>query len=311
MDNLRNKLKKINMNGELHFNEPMSGHTTFKTGGPADIFVKPAGPGELNAVLNAVKTSGEPELPLFILGGGANLLVADEGIRGIVIDMGNIDDISTGADGLLICGAGATVDAAAEAAYSASLSGMDSFYGMPGTIGGGIWMNARCYGRSFSDILKSVTFINDAGVLKTIETSPEDFGYKQSPFQQMQSVIVEAAFRLEQANAEQIRTCMKNNREDREKKGHYAAPCAGSVFKNNRAFGDPSGTIIDSLGLRGKKIGGAAISDQHANIIINCGNAKSIDIYELINYTRAEVLDAYGWELEPEIQLIGNFSKPL
>ncbi len=308
MDNLRNILKKINMNGELHFNEPMSNHTTFKTGGPAEIFIKPADPGELKTVLDAVKDFGEPGFPLFILGGGANLLVSDEGIHGTVIDMAMLNSISISESGLLTCGAGTTVDAAAEAAYSASLAGLDSFYGMPGTIGGGIWMNARCYGRSFCDILSSVTFINDAGVLKTMEASPEDFGYKLSPFQNMQSVIVEACFRLEPENAELIRGNMKRNKLDRENKGHYAAPCAGSVFKNNRAFGEPSGAIIDSLGLRGKKIGGAAVSDQHANIIINCGDAKSRDIYRLINYIRAEVLDAYGYDLEPEIQFIGNFS---
>ncbi|MBI9105974.1 MAG: UDP-N-acetylmuramate dehydrogenase [Spirochaetales bacterium] len=307
MDNLRNILKRININGELHFNEPMSDHTTFQTGGPAEIFIKPADTTELKSIIEQIGAFGL-DFPIFILGGGANLLVSDEGISGLVIDMTNLNAIKVDSDGTLICGAGTRVDEAAEAAYSAGLSGFDSFYGMPGTIGGGIWMNARCYGTSFSDILKTVTYIDEKKIVLTMENSDGIFNYKQSPFQNIKSVIIEASFHLNPGNPAIIRKNMNSNRSDREKKGHYAAPCAGSIFKNNRSFGEPSGAIIDSLGLRGKTIGGAKISDKHANIIINTGSATSKDILRLINFTREEVKQAYGFELEPEIQLIGNFS---
>jgi UDP-N-acetylmuramate dehydrogenase len=296
------------MKGELHYNESMSRHTTFKTGGPADIFIKPADVNELQTILKAVKGSLADNFPLFILGGGANLLVSDRGIRGIVIDMSMLNNVEISETGLLKCGAGITVDDAAEASYRAGFSGLDSFYGMPGTVGGGIWMNARCYGRSFSDILRSVTFLDDEYDVKTMIISSADFAYKISPFQKIKSVIIEASFKLEHENPVLIRRNMENNKSDREKKGHYAAPCAGSIFKNNRAFGQPSGTIIDSIGLRGTKIGGAAISEGHANIIINTGGASSIDILKLIKLTQSEVKKAYGFDLDPEIQLIGDFS---
>jgi len=295
------------MNGELHFNEPMSSHTTFKTGGPADILAKPADMNELKTILSAAGCAEDMDSSVFILGGGANLLVSDEGIRGLVIDMTNLKTIKAESGEILCCGAGATVDEAAEAAYAEGLGGLDAFYGMPGTIGGGVWMNARCYGTSFSDILKAVTYIDEKNILKTMNISPDNFDYKKSPFQKMKSVIIEATFRLNRDNPERIRLNMDNNKKDREKKGHFAAPCAGSVFKNNRSFGEPSGAIIDSLGLRGKSVGGAKISDRHANIIINTGTASSTDIFELINLVKSEVKKAYNFTLEPEIQFIGNF----
>lgn len=304
MDNLRNILKKINTKGELHFNEPMSAHTTFETGGPAEIYCAPADISELRAILDAARKCGTKP---FILGGGANLLVSDRGIPGVVIDIKHFDAVNFSPDGIAVCGAGTVVDRAAEAALEAGFSGFDSFYGMPGTIGGAVWMNARCYGRSISDIIRSVDYLNDDG-LQTLTMQESDFEYKKSPFQSMDGIIITAVFQLAAQEKDIIAANMNSNRGDREMKGHYAGPSAGSVFKNNRAFGKPSGTIIDSLSLRGSSVGGAKISDQHANIFINSGNAKSADIYTLIMQTQKTVKETYGFELEPEVQLIGDFT---
>ena len=308
MDNLRNKLKKINTIGLISFDEPMYRHTTFETGGPADIFIAPETAIELKTILELLKSEGLGIEEVFILGGGANLLVSDEGIRGIVIDTSRINSIKTDPEAeVLTAGAGASVDQVAEAALDAGLSGFDSFYGMPGTIGGSIWMNARCYGRSFSDILESVVFFDKTG--KITESSAEDlsFDYKKSPFQKMPCIITEASFRLSKGNKKEIESNMKMNREDRKNKGHYAAPCAGSVFKNNRVFGKPSGAIIDSLGFRGYSIGQAAVSECHANIFINKGGATSLDIFRLIKHVSDKVFNEYGFRLEPEVQFIGQF----
>lgn len=305
MDNLRKILKRINMNGQLHYNEPMSQHTTFETGGPADIFYAPADADELKTVLEAARKTGTPH---YIIGGGANLLVSDRGLRGIVIDTRALNTIINTAGGSFICGAGAVMDKAAEAALESGRSGFDSFYGMPGTIGGAVWMNARCYGKSISDLIVSVKYLDSNLKLQTLKKSEMQFEYKKSVFQNKDWIILNTEFFLEPGDKKLIRENMQNNRIDRQNKGHYAGPSAGSVFKNNRAFGKPSGEIIDSLGLRGTSVGGAVISEQHANIFLNTGNATSADIFKLIKLTAEKVKTAYGWELETEVQLIGDFT---
>ncbi len=305
MTNLRNILKKINIGGEIRFNEPMAEHTTFKTGGNADVYIKPS---DENSLINLLQTLASETVPCFIIGGGSNLLVADSGIRGAVVDTGSLSSIDVEIGGILNAGCGAVVDRIAEKACEAGLQGFDSFYGMPGTIGGAVWMNARCYGRSISDILRSVRYLDLNLEPVDYAFKPEDFKYKHSPFQSNKSIILSASFSLEKGNIPEIEAVMKANRSDRESKGHYAAPCAGSIFKNNREFGKPSGQIIDSLGLRGLKEGGAMISEKHANIIINPGTASSSDIYRLIKLTAEKVFEAYGFSLEPEVRFVGDFT---
>lgn len=294
------------MNGQLHFNEPMSKHTTFKTGGPADIYCAPADVEELKNILKEVNLTNTPK---YIIGGGANLLVSDHGLRGIVIDTCELNAVRLTEDGDLQCGAGLVMDKAADAALDGGFSGFDSFFGMPGTVGGAVWMNARCYGVSISDLIISVEYIipgeEKTRILKSTEMK---FDYKKSIFQEKDWIILEAGFKLLPGNKNEIRRTMDKNRADRENKGHYAGPSAGSIFKNNRSFGKPSGAIIDSLSLRGSSAGGAIISKEHANIFMNTGSATSADILNLIRRTQKKVMEAYGFELEPEIQLIGDFT---
>ena len=246
----------------------------------------------------------------FVLGGGANILVSDSGIRGAVLDITGLEGTEV-QDGRFTVWAGTGMDAAAEAAYNLNLSGLEYFYGMPGSIGGAVWMNARCYGMSISDILTEAYYIddsNDPGVCM-YQVKQSDFDYKKSPFQSWKYIITRAVFMLKKSNPNEIQKRMKEYKEDRKRKGHYAYPSAGSAFKNNRAFGQPSGKIIEKTGLKGVKIGGARVSEEHANIIINAGKAKAEDIRFLIDHVRSKVYQETGFLLEPEIQFVGDWGK--
>jgi UDP-N-acetylmuramate dehydrogenase len=191
----------------------------------------------------------------------------------------------------------------AEEAAEAGLS-FEYFAGMPGTVGGAVWMNARCYDHSVSDYLVSVKLLSRDGLQKDYRFRAEDFGYKHSPFQNGDNIIIEGTFRLPKKDRQAIRDTMNWCRQDRESKGHYRFPSAGSAFKNNRAFGKPSGKIIDELGLCGFSRGGAQVAPWHGNIIINRGNASASEIKMLCNDIQTKVKEKTGFELESEILFI-------
>lgn len=301
MNNLRQLLDKVNLNGSLRFDEPMASHTSFRVGGPADAFAVPDGVDDLRRLMEA---RAHGHMPVFVLGEGANILVADAGIRGLVIDMRLFTKLK--ANGATIhAGAGLDVSALCEEAADRELSGVEFLFAMPGSVGGAVWMNARCYGKSISEVLESVTLVDEAGECKTLGVDRSEFAYKRSPYQRMRSVIVEAAFTLQPGSAATIREAMEGYRSDRERKGHFTAPSAGSVFKNSRAFGSPTGKLIDDLGLRGYRIGGAQISSYHANIFVNAGKARADDLRQLIELVEQRVYEAYGFRLEREVILVG------
>ena len=312
---------------EIRFNEPMSGRTTFKVGGIADCVVTPRGESFVPFCLNLLKYSKEEEVPLFILGGGANIVVSDKGIRGIVLDMsewkGEYAKPLCENDETLIIKSGTSIDAAANIAAQKSLCGLEFLAGMPGTIGGAVWMNARCYGKEMADVLKQVEIVVNEQmtedsehrnvceyVVRKVEVENKkilnSFDYKISPFQKMDCLILSAAFNLRKGDKEKILSEMEKNRQDRRDKGHYLFPCAGSAFKNNRIFGKPTGQIIDELGLKGLQIGGARIAPFHGNIIINTGSATASDIRALVDDVTAKVKARAGFELETEILFVGG-----
>lgn len=293
----------INIAGTVLFDEPMSRHTTFEVGGPADVFVRPEREDDIPTILQAAAAA---ETPLFILGGGANILVADAGIRGIVLDITTLNEVSH--DGVILhCGAGAEVTAVTRYAADAGLGGIDFLHSMPGTLGGAVWMNARCYGSSIVDILREVRGFTADGAPFVYHPEEGDWAYKRSPFQSRRDVITSCDFSLYREDPRKVWDRMLGYYRDREQKGHFAAPSAGSVFKNNREFGKPSGAIIDSLGLRGTVVGGAKVSDEHANIIVNAGGATAWDIRNLMEMVREEVRDHLGLELEQEVLYVGEW----
>jgi len=280
----------------------------FGIGGPADFFLKAASAAELGSLIAAFSAAG---IPWFALGGGANLLVGDGGVRGVVLDLSGLSWARREGDKLR-AGAGMTVDTLCLQALADELAGLENFYGMPGTAGGALFMNARCYEKDFCETVESIDIVSpETGETRTVRSSPEQWGYKRSPFQPggewASWIIAGATFALSRGKAERIAATMRARRLDRAAKGHYRLPSAGSMFKNNRDFGKPTGAILDGLGLRGARIGDAGISPWHANIFVNHGHASAADMLALIEKAQAMAREAYGFALEPEVLFIGEF----
>jgi UDP-N-acetylmuramate dehydrogenase len=283
----------------------MCRHTTFRIGGPADLFLQPEDPAELPGLLRLLEREG---MPRFFLGAGANILVSDRGIRGAVIDLSALRGCRRGGGQTsLTCLAGTPVSALCAEALRQGLAGVEFLYSMPGSVGGAVWMNARCYSRSVSDVLGPVLYLDSRGEARTLSPEPGAFGYKLSPFQSMEALILEASFHLEPGNRERIERTMEEHHADRERKGHFLYPSAGSVWKNNRAFGQPTGRLIDALGFRGMQVGDAMVSDRHANILVNLGQARAAEVLELMERVEESVRQRYGFELEREILSVGDF----
>lgn len=305
-----------NFKGTVLCDEPMILHTTFRVGGPAPLFIEPADIPSLERVLDVFR---KENIPWFILGGGSNVVVSDAGFDGAVISTCGLKGIqipereaavSTGnTQACIRCGAGVPMAALVSYCTGQVLSGLEPFAGLPGTIGGAVYMNARCFGCSVSDILESVMYV-DPGVpgVKTYQFNVSDWDYKKSPFQCTDRIVVSASFRVIRLDpVEKKRQAMlcAGYIAERNEKGHFRYPSAGSVFRNNRTFGKPTGKIIDEAGLCGTKIGGAQIAPWHGNIIINVNNATQADIRRLVDYTIDIIKKKTGFILEPEIIFCG------
>jgi UDP-N-acetylmuramate dehydrogenase len=284
--------------------EPMSEHSSFRIGGPADLYVLPADAAEAAEVLRVCTREG---VPVFLLGGGTNILVSDRGVRGTVVDLSRLAGIRV-QDSLVTALAGTPVSDVSEEACTRGLSGLEFAYSLPGSVGGAVWMNARCYGGEISDVLERADYLHgDDLQSRRYEKNSADWGYKKSPFRVNRRVVLSASFRLRPGDPAEMRQKMKSYREDRERKGHFLHPCAGSIFKNNRAFGAPTGQLVDSLGLKGTRIGDAQIAPYHGNIFINTGNARASDMRTLIEKVEQEARARLGFELEREVILVGEW----
>jgi UDP-N-acetylmuramate dehydrogenase len=317
---LRDFLQKINIRAKVTWGEPIAGRTSFGIGGPADALVLPETASDAAALLAAAAAEGIPHI---VVGGGANILVGDGGIRGIVLDCGSLRGVRTEPSAstgdpetlpLLVAGAGLAIDELCLEALARGSGGLEDFYGMPGSVGGAVYMNARCYEREIAELLAWTLSADSAGRLVQRPLQPAAWGYKRSPYQPggeaAGELVLEAAFRLKRlddAGAARAARAMRSRRADREAKGHYRLPSAGSVFKNDRSLGAPTGKLLDGLGLRGKSIGGAMVSPWHANIFVNSGGATAADMRALIELVRAEARDKLGVELEPEVIMVGEF----
>ena len=297
MRSLRKLLNNINIRGEILYDEPLSLHSTFRIGGNADIYVKVF---NIDDIILTKKAADKENIPLYPIGGGANILFQDKGFRGIILDTSNLKAVSIDKERVSVK-AGVEMSTLAEFTVNKNLKGLEAFYGMPGCAGGSIYMNARCYGISISDKIETVTYIDKNNSIIKYIYNENDLNYKISPFQNKNIIILNAVFKLDINNLHDIKKKMLSYKIEREEKGHYLYPCAGSVFKNNREFGEPTGKIIDKLGLRGVSIGGAMVSEKHANIIVNKGNATEKDVKNLIEYIKERIFDSFGIHLEREI----------
>lgn len=277
---------------------------TYRVGGPADLAVRPSTCEELARVLQALD---EDPVPFAVLGGGSNLLVADRGFRGVVVLTAGLGDLRVEGT-CLHAGAGVASHAVAEAALAAGLTGAEFLTGLPGSIGGACFMNARAYGGEVSQVLRRARVIHRDGQQDERSLGPEQFAYKRSPFQDEGLVLGQATLILEEGDIDQIRQRMEiilRSRRDRHEPDH---PSCGCVFKNDYRIGISSGQLIESLGLKGFRIGDAQVSPYHANFIINLGRATATDIRRVMDHVRRTVASKTGFELELEVQLLGEWA---
>ncbi len=298
---IENKLISILGEKNVLKNEPMRKHTTFKIGGNADFVVFPETSEQIVSVLVLAK---EENIPVTILGNGSNVLVGDKGIRGIVVIISkNMSRIEI--DGNKVrAGAGVLLSKLANVIYENSLKGFEFASGIPGSLGGAIYMNAGAYGEEISGIVESVTYIDCENNIKTIPLCECDFGYRHSLFECQGGIVTECTLCLEKGDKAEIKEKTEDLRERRTSKQPLDKPSAGSTFK--RPEGYFAGALIEQSGLKGFKIGGAEISKKHAGFVVNNGNATAKDVLDVIKHAQKTVKEKFGIELEPEIRVIGE-----
>lgn len=298
LENLCSRLKEYKI--EYILNEPMSCHTTFKIGGNADVFVKVKTYEELKLVIALAK---EFNAPYFILGKGSNLLVSDKGIEGLVISLDGLDSVKIDGD-TVVCGAGASLRAVCLAAQKASLSGLQFAYGIPGTIGGALYMNAGAYGGEMSQVVVSATALDSEGNLKEFSAADMKLGYRTSVFKNTELIIISVTIKLSFGDASTIKAEMDDIFARRRDKQPLEFPSAGSTFK--RPEGHFAGALIEQNNLKGLSVGGAQVSVKHAGFVINKGGATCCEVLKLINEIQDTVKAADGVELEPEVIFVGR-----
>ena len=292
--------------------EPMREHTTFKIGGPADVFVTPDTEQGLVATLD---TCYRCDLPLTIVGNGSDLLVGDKGIRGVVVALGEgLSDITVNGTHVTAA-AGALLSDVAAAAAEAGLTGMEPISGIPGSVGGACYMNAGAYGACMADVLESVRVYKPArqlddgtrgsGSIIEFDVDELNLGYRKSRIADDGFIVLSATFNLAPGNAAMIKADMDDYRQRREDKQPLDMPSAGSTFK--RPEGHFAGKLIEDTGLRGFRHGGAQVSEKHCGFVINDGTARAADIYWLIGEVRKRVLLEQHVELTPEVKIWGEF----
>ena len=296
------KLSEIVGAEQILTEEPMKKHTTFRIGGPADYLVLPQTAEEVAKIVALCK---EQQEPWYIMGNGSNLLVSDEGVRGVVIQLlRNFNQIQV--EGTQIrMQAGAQNAAVARQALDASLAGFEFAAGIPGTIGGAVVMNAGAYGGEMKDILKEVTVLDQEGQIRTLPAEELELGYRTSIIARKGYLVLEAVIELKPGNAEDIKAVMDDLKEKRVTKQPLEYPSAGSTFK--RPHGYFAGKLIMDAGLRGFTVGGAQISEKHCGFVINKGNATAKDVTDLMEETKKIVMEKFGVVLEPEVKRLGQF----
>jgi UDP-N-acetylmuramate dehydrogenase len=279
----------------------MSGNTTFKVGGKADLMVYPRDAEELGVLMDILKNEG---LPFLTLGSGSNLLVSDEGIRGIVISLRDgfksiekVGDVSIG------CGAGVSLAALVDFAAGHGLSGIEFLSGIPGTLGGAVWMNAGAFGSEMKDVIDSVNLVDSYGDLKNIGINDLPFSYRKLDINPGW-IVTGCSLVLAKGDESIIREKVRSYAMKRAESQPLGSATAGSVFKNPP--GEYAGRLIEDAGMKGAQVGKAAVSEKHANFIENMGGASARDIFELMKKVAAKVFEFSGIRLEPEVRIVGE-----
>lgn len=304
MENLQkciDELKQILPQEAVLLDEPMSKHTTFKIGGPADCFVIPS---TVEEAVKVIKIIHKYNMPFTMIGNGSNLLVMDKGIRGIVVNLNERFAKIEQKENILRVQCGALMADVSKFAGSCSLTGLEFAVGIPGSIGGCVFMNAGAYDGEIKNAVKSVTTVTKNGKLVCYTKEQAQFGYRHSIFQDNGDLILEVELELSFGDKEAIEAKMADLTQRRETKQPLELPSAGSTFK--RPPGYFAGTLIDQTGLKGLTVGGAQISTKHAGFVVNIGGATAQNVLDLIAQVQKRVYEKHGVKLYPEVKMIGE-----
>ena len=282
--------------------EPMMKHTTFRVGGPAKAFVSVDTEKQLSEIIPFLI---KVEEPYYVVGNGSNILVGDRGYNGVILEIGSKFNKITVNDNIITAQAGALMSSVARSALENGLTGFEFASGIPGTMGGGVVMNAGAYGGELKDVVKNVKVMSPKGEMINLSVEDMRFGYRSSAIKTGPYIAIEITIELQKGNKDEIEEKMRSLNEQRRSKQPLEFPSAGSTFK--RPEGYFAGKLIMDTGLRGFSIGGAAVSEKHCGFVINKKNATAIDIYEVITEVQERVYDKFGVHLEPEIIFLGTF----
>jgi UDP-N-acetylmuramate dehydrogenase len=301
-------MKFANVRGEVRLHEPLSGHTSFRIGGPADAMVMPADRDDLITLLAEIREQG---IPSVVIGGGTNLLVRDGGFRGVVVSLKKMSAIKVAREYRSLGGSFAVVHADAGAALGQllnfsverGLTGLEFATGIPGTVGGAICMNAGTAQGEIGDVVDTVTLLAPSGELVLRHRDEMGFGYRTANVPPGH-IVLDAKVVLRYGDAGKIKAQVKKLMDQRKARQPWGLPTAGSVFKN--PMDEAAGKLIEAAGLKGSAAGGAQVSDKHANFIVNTGNAKAADVLALMETVREKVLEMHRIRLESEIKIIGE-----
>ncbi|OEH91170.1 UDP-N-acetylmuramate dehydrogenase [Bacillus solimangrovi] len=294
-------LKKAGIN-DVKENEPLSKHTTMKIGGPAEVFVEPQDADELQEILRILH---QEKMPWRVIGRGSNLLVLDEGIKGVVIKLGKgMDHLEqTGTE--VTVGGGFPIIKLATVLSREGLSGLEFAGGIPGSVGGAVYMNAGAHGSDMSKILKKARIVFNDGSSEWLTNEEMEFSYRTSVLQLTRpGICVEAVLSLSEGDKEQVTAEMQKHKDYRRDTQPWNYPCAGSIFRN--PLPNHAGKLVEDAGLKGHQIGGAQVSDLHGNFIVNTGDATAKDVLDLIAYIQRTILEAYSVKMETEVEIIGE-----
>ncbi len=299
---LKQQLTQLLGEGSILCDEPMSRHTTFRTGGTADFIVSPSDADQLRECMRICE---KENVPFSIIGNGSNLLVGDKGYRGVIIRICRCMDQIKVMDNTIRAGAGAMMVTVARAAMEHSLTGLEFASGIPGTLGGAVVMNAGAYGGEIKDVCTRVAAMSMDGQIRVFSGAQMEFGYRTSLVQKQKMIVLEADLVLKEGDRSQIVALMDDLRDRRNAKQPLELPSAGSTFK--RPEGNFAGKLIQEAGLAGYTIGGAQVSPKHCGFVVNIGDATSADIRKLIDEVKERVFESSGVMLEPEVKMLGEF----
>ena len=299
-DEIVTRLINITGKDNVRINEPMKNHTTFKIGGPAQYYVTPESVTQIQEVVSLCK---DKNIPLHVIGNGSNILVGDDGVDGVVLALFNTFSDYEIKDNVITAQAGMSLIKLAVIALREGLTGLEFASGIPGSVGGAVYMNAGAYDGQMKDVVTSVTVLDEAGDIRILGRDELDMGYRTSTVAKHNMIVLQVIIELKAGDKEQIKDRMNQLSELRKQKQPLEYPSAGSTFK--RPEGYFAGKLIADAGLKGYSIGGAAVSEKHAGFVVNMGGATAKDVVELTDYIKKRIIEQFGVTLELEIKKIG------